>query len=145
MDDRELHKLRRTDMLELMISLSEENEALRERMELQKGQLDDRTARLRDVEAIADVALKVNEIFEAAQDTADSYLESMRQLNDEAQRNAEKTLDEIRLMYASFEMDMQQSTERKQVSLMKCLKYSAAAVVFVFTVVGGTISFRKSV
>jgi hypothetical protein len=145
MDDRELHKLRRTDMLELMISLSEENEALRERMELQKEQLDDRTARLRDAEAIADVALKVNKIFEAAQDTADSYLESMRQLNEETQRDAENTLAEILQVYTSFEMDMQQNVERKYASLTKCLKYSAAAVVLVFTIVSGTISFRKSV
>ncbi len=145
MDDKDLSKLRRADMLELMVTLSEENDTLREQMKLQKEQLDDRDARFQDVEAIADVALRIQELCQTTQETAAAYREDIGRLNAEAQEDREKVLDEIEHLHASHEIGIHQQTERRNTVVTKCLRYSAAAVVLVCTMIGGAVSFRKVV
>lgn len=80
MTEKELHKLKRAELLEMMLAQSREIEALRARIETLEIKLVDREIRIRESGSIAEAALKLNGIFEAAQAAADQYLENVRRL-----------------------------------------------------------------
>lgn len=80
MTEKELHKLKRAELLEMMLAQSREIEVLRARIEELETKLADREIRIRESGSIAEAALKLNGIFEAAQAAADQYLENVRRL-----------------------------------------------------------------
>ena len=80
MTEKELHKLKRAELLEMMLAQSREIEVLRARIEELETKLADREIRIRESGSIAGAALKLNGIFEAAQAAADQYLENIRRL-----------------------------------------------------------------
>ena len=78
MTEKELHKLKRGELLEMMLAQSREIDALRARVSELEEKLADREIRIRESGSIAEAALKVNGIFEAAQAAADQYIENVR-------------------------------------------------------------------
>ena len=86
--DKNLKKLSRVELLELMISLSEDYEALADENNRLKKMLSvQRLPRSTKVGSIAEAALAANGYFESAQRSADSYLREIKHLRDElAQR-----------------------------------------------------------
>jgi hypothetical protein len=83
MTDRELKKLRRADLLELLLDERRENERLRAELEKARERLDDRAIRLEKAGSIAAAALQLNGVFEAAEAAAVQYLENVRRLVEE--------------------------------------------------------------
>ena len=83
MNERELKKLRRADLLEMLITLSKENEQLRKELAIARKRLARRAIILEESGSIAEAALRLNGVFEAAQAAADQYLESLREMNEE--------------------------------------------------------------
>ena len=83
MTDRELKKLKRNELLEMLIAQIDENERLKHRMEEQKRQLQDRQIAVEQAGSIAEAALKLNGVFEAAQSAAQQYLENVQRLSTE--------------------------------------------------------------
>lgn len=80
MTEKELHKLKRAELLEMMLAQSREIEVLRARIDALETKLADREIRIRESGSIAEAVLKLNGIFEAAQAAADQYLENIRRL-----------------------------------------------------------------
>lgn len=80
MTDKELRKLNRRELLELLLEQSRENERLREELEQTKEQLNSRKIQIEEAGSIAEAALKLNGIFEAAEEAARQYLENVRGL-----------------------------------------------------------------
>lgn len=80
MTDRELKKLGRAELLELLLEESRENELLREQLKSMEKQLESRTIRIEQAGSIAEAALALNGVFQAAQQAADQYLENVRRL-----------------------------------------------------------------
>lgn len=80
MTEKELHKLKRAELLEMMLAQSREIESLRARIEQLEEELADREILIQESGSIAEAALKLNGIFEAAQAAADQYLENVRRL-----------------------------------------------------------------
>lgn len=78
MTEKELHKLKRGELLEMMLAQSREIDALRARVSELEERLADREIRIRESGSIAEAALKLNGIFEAAQAAADQYMENVR-------------------------------------------------------------------
>jgi len=78
MTDKEVKKLKRTELLEMLIEQTEENEKLKSANEALREQLAQRTITLENAGSIAEAALQVTKIFSEAQDSADRYLESIR-------------------------------------------------------------------
>ena len=78
MTEKELHKLKRGELLEMMLAQSRETDALRARVSELEEKLADREIRIRESGSIAEAALKINGIFEAAQAAADQYMENVR-------------------------------------------------------------------
>ena len=70
----DLKKLSRTELLELLLEQTKELEATQAKVEELENQLADRRIRLEKAGNIAEAALQLNRIFEAAQKAADDYV-----------------------------------------------------------------------
>lgn len=81
--DKELRKLSRIDLLELLLEKSRENEKLKEELEQVKAKLADRKINIEKAGSIAQAALALNGVFQAAQAAADQYLENLRRISGE--------------------------------------------------------------
>lgn len=88
--DRELRRLSRADLLELLLAEGRENEQLRARLEEAEKKLESREITLQKAGSIAEAALRLNGVFEAAQEAAQQYLENVKRLAEE-QRNEEES------------------------------------------------------
>ena len=83
MTDKELRRLSRSELLEMMISLTEENEKLKLRLEQVEAQFQDRRIMIDKAGSIAEAALQLNYVFEAADRAAQQYLENVRRMVEE--------------------------------------------------------------
>lgn len=72
-----LKKLTRQELLEMLIQSEKHVEQLERELEEAKKQLADRRIQLEQAGSIAEAALKISGIFEAAQKAADLYLENI--------------------------------------------------------------------
>ena len=78
MTDRELRKLSRTGLLEILLTQSREIERLKSEVEELNERLDDRDMIMSHSGSIAEASLRINGVFEAAQRAADQYVNSVR-------------------------------------------------------------------
>ena len=85
MTERELRRLSRADLLELLIEQVKENERLTVCLAEKEARLADRRIQLEQAGSIAEAALKLSGVFEAAQEAADRYLESIRRAPEDGQ------------------------------------------------------------
>lgn len=77
MTDKELQKLSRSELLELLLIQSREMDELKIRTEQLQQQLQNRQITLSQAGSIAEAALQLSGIFAAAQEAADLYLENV--------------------------------------------------------------------
>ena len=82
MTDNELRKLKRTDLLELLLAQEKENEDLRRQLQEAQDRLEERKLALEEAGSIAEASLRLSGVFEAAQTAADQYLENVRRLSE---------------------------------------------------------------
>lgn len=78
MTDKELRRLNRRELLEILLAEMEENEALKERLGEAEAALADRRIEMEKAGSLAEAALKLNGVFEAADRAARQYLENVR-------------------------------------------------------------------
>ncbi len=78
MTDKELKKLTRAELLEMLLVQSREKQRLEEELQEVKGKLDEKEIKIAESGSIAEAALKLSGIFEAAQKAADQYLENVK-------------------------------------------------------------------
>ena len=71
MTDKELRRLSRTDLLEMLLEQSKEVERLQQELAEARQQLQDRRIMTEEAGSIAEAALRINRVFEAAQAAAD--------------------------------------------------------------------------
>ena len=76
MTQKELKKLSRTQLLEMLLLQTEKAEQLEKELEETKSLLADRKLQFEKVGSIAEAALEINEVLKAAQAAADQYLEN---------------------------------------------------------------------
>ena len=107
MTEKELRRLSRVDLLEMLIALKKENEALHSELDSYAEQLNNRKIEVTEAGSIAEAALRLNGVFEAAQQAAAQYLENIQTLsaNQEmyCQRMLEDTQRECQQMLAQTE------------------------------------------
>ena len=82
MTERELRRLSRSDLLELLLAQRKENEQLRCLLDQTQAQLADRTIKINSAGSIAEASLQLSGIFDAAQDSCQYYLDNIRQLSE---------------------------------------------------------------
>ena len=83
MTDKELRKLSRRELVDILCELRRRNDALSEQNIQLRQELEDKALRLSTAGSIAEAALRVNGVFEAAQAAAEQYLASVQQLGGE--------------------------------------------------------------
>ena len=81
MTDKELQKLSRSALLEMLLEQSRENDRLRAQVEKLARQLSDRQFKIDQAGSIAEASMQINQVFEAAQAAAEQYLENIRALS----------------------------------------------------------------
>lgn len=103
MTEKELRKLKRSDLLEIMMEQAEEIEKQREELEKAREQLRERKLKLETSGSIAEASLAINNVIESAQTAADEYLASIRENQaaseremEQAQKQAEEMIREAR-------------------------------------------------
>lgn len=78
MTEKELRKLSRADLLQMLIEQSEELRVLQKKLEQAEFLLNQREIALSKAGSIAEAALQLNGVFEAAQAACDQYMENIR-------------------------------------------------------------------
>ncbi|MBQ2952656.1 MAG: DNA repair protein [Clostridia bacterium] len=76
MAGKELRKLSKTELLELLVEQGRENLALKTRLEAAEAELAERRLAMAESGSIAEAALKLSGVFEAAQKAIDLYREN---------------------------------------------------------------------
>lgn len=83
MTDRELQHLSRSELLELLIEQMEENALLKLQLKSAMAQLEHKNIQILKAGSLAEAALELNGIFQAADAAAKQYLDNVRRLADE--------------------------------------------------------------
>ena len=85
MNEKDLKKMSRSELLEILIAQAEENKELKLRLQRAEKLLEERKIALENAGSIAEAALKLNGVFEAAEEAAKQYLDNIKYLNDRAE------------------------------------------------------------
>lgn len=111
MTNKELRKLKRTELIELLLMQSRELDEQRARRQELEEQLEGRELKLREAGSIAEAAMELNHVFAAAQSAANQYLENVKALQTDtenqckAQETAAKHQCEDMLQEAKTQID----------------------------------------
>ena len=100
MTSKELKKLRRSDLLEMLLELSRENLELRQQLQEAQEKLEDRELKIQQTGSLAEAALQLNRIFEDAQAACDQYEYNIRK---RCQHMEEETRHKCNAMLARLE------------------------------------------
>lgn len=90
MTDQELRKLNRKELLELLVAQGRELEALRSKFKAALEKLKSREIAIEKAGSIAEAAMGLNGVFEAAQKAAQQYLENIRRQSEHVEELCEK-------------------------------------------------------
>ena len=126
MTEKELRRLSRADLLEMLIAQSEELRDVKERLKSAEAILDSRVIEINTAGSIAEASLRLNGVFEAAQAACEQYMENIRLLNErsqlvcrqmekESREQADRLLEETRRKCAQMETDVRLSSELGEV------------------------------
>ena len=80
MTDKELRKLKRIELLELLVDQAAEMEELRKRLAQAEEKLGSRELMIQESGSLAEAALKLNDVFAAADRAARDYLDNAQAL-----------------------------------------------------------------
>lgn len=84
MTEKELRRLSRRELLEMLITRTIENERLTEELQQARKELSDRELIQDRAGSMAEAALQLNGVFEAADRAAREYLENIRRMAEES-------------------------------------------------------------
>ena len=80
MTEKELKRLSRKELLQMMLLQAEENERLQEEVNLLQKQLEQNQITANRIGSIAEASLEIHAVFEAAQAAADTYLDNIERM-----------------------------------------------------------------
>ena len=80
MTDKELKKLSRAELLGLLLIQTKEVDRLQKELNETKAKLEDKNIIIDNAGSIAEAALKLNGVFEAAEEAAKQYVENMKRI-----------------------------------------------------------------
>lgn len=80
MTDKEVRKLKRAELLEILVQQKKEIVRLEKQLKEAEEKLQSRDIIIQQAGSIAEASLRLNHIFEDAQNAANQYLENVRRL-----------------------------------------------------------------
>lgn len=101
MTDKEFKRLTRADLIEIIYRLQENEEKYRETIAKMAVQLEDRQTKIKTAGSIAEASVALSNVFEAAQDAADRYLQEIRVMREQAAaelESARREAERIRIL-----------------------------------------------
>lgn len=135
MTDKELQRLKRGELLEMLLEQSKENEALKiqvanlnEGMNELRDKLEDRKIKIEKAGTLAEASLLLNGVFESAQLAAQQYLDNLKETEDKctamtyvAQERCEVMKEETKQFCDKLESDTRKKCEEMETSTrLKC-------------------------
>lgn len=107
MPDRELRRMRRAELVEIILALKQTEDRLRAENAALSAQLQERQIHIENAGSIAQAALELNKVFEAAQAAADEYVASVRAAN----KNTDAAANALRAQAEAEQILAQAQTE----------------------------------
>lgn len=92
MTDKELKRLSRAELLELLLMQTRESEHLKIQLEEARRELAEREIRIQAAGNLADATLAVNAVLESTQNAAQQYLDNIARMVEETKRNCKQML-----------------------------------------------------
>ena len=89
MTDKQLKKLSRRELLEMLIVQTRKVEKLEAQLEEANRKLNDKTVLIENSGSLADAVMQLNGVFEAAQNAAQQYLDNICRMEAEARMKTE--------------------------------------------------------
>ena len=86
MTDKELRKLSRAELLEMLIQQIERNEELEAELKKAKTELRNRAITIENAGSLAEAALQINGVFEAADRAEKQYLRNVQRMAEKGSR-----------------------------------------------------------
>lgn len=105
MTEKDLQKLNRYQLLELLIVQTERADKLQARLEEMQKQLKDQELQITSLGSIAEASLQLRGVFQAAQDAADMYLAA-------AKKQAQAIEEEAHIKAAQILLQAQEQASR---------------------------------
>ena len=112
MTDKELRRLRREDLLQILIGQQRQIEELTQALEDSEKALQDRRIAIEESGSIAEAALRLNDVFAKAQEASDHYIEENRLRIDALRDEAEKAAGEARKRAEKIESEAKREADR---------------------------------
>lgn len=95
MDSKELKKLNRKQLLELLLDQMKRVEELEELLRIAEEKINERILAETEAGSIAEAAMRLNRVFEAAQAAADQYVENVKRMTDIKMRLRGKSSEQL--------------------------------------------------
>lgn len=92
--EKELRRLSRSELLELLLTQTQENERLTQELEETRELLAQRQLKVQQAGDLAHAVLAVNGVMEAAQRSAEQYLENIRAMEEQAKETCRRMIAE---------------------------------------------------
>ena len=100
MTDREFKRLNRADLIEIIYRLQENEEKYRETIDRMSKKLDEKLSKIENAGSLAEAAISLSNVFEAAQYAAERYLQDVYRLREEAAAELERAKKEADIIRA---------------------------------------------
>lgn len=121
MTEKELRRLGRGDLLDLLLEQSRENQHLREQLSDAQNALADKTICIDQAGSIAEASLRLNGVFEAAEEACRQYTENIKRLHQRQEAHCAEQEKESREKAAQIIADAQkQAEEIKDLTQQQC-------------------------
>ncbi len=128
MTEKELKRLSRADLLEMLIDQSTELQEVRERLDAAEAALLERDIKINTAGSIAEASLQLSGVFEAAQVACEQYLDNVRLLSERQEDVCKQLERECRERIERELAETQQRCEQMESEVKaKCTKMVAKA------------------
>jgi len=114
MTEKELKRLSRSELLELLLIQTKETERLTQQLAEAEQALSDRQLRLEKAGDIAQAALEINGVMEAAQAAARQYLDNIARMEQEARQRCEQMLRDARQEAEQILREAKENTQQEE-------------------------------
>ena len=88
MTDKEFKKLHRSDLIAIISEYQKREEAMQAEIASLRAELEARELKIKEAGSIAEAVVRLNDLFETAQKTADEYVEQVKRKCDEEMKQA---------------------------------------------------------
>ena len=111
MISKELKKLNRRELVDIIYQLKKNEEQMREQIAALEAELQDRRIHLSVAGSIAEAATDITGIFSVAQSTADLYLREIASMKEDTENECEKMIEDARNKASTILADGQKQYE----------------------------------